>query len=128
MKHSVLIIEDNELNLELAADLLEVNDFAVMRARSAEEALQLLRHYTPDLVLMDVSLPGLDGLAATRALRQDPSTRNLKVVALTAHAMSGDRDAALRAGCDGYLTKPIDTRSFPRQIASFLSPSSGTHS
>ncbi|HWX22293.1 MAG TPA: response regulator [Candidatus Binatia bacterium] len=121
MNGSVLIIEDNQLNLELAADLLEASHFRVWQARTAEEGLGLARELKPDLILMDLSLPGMDGRVATRALKSNPSTRHLKVIALTAHAMKGDEDSALRAGCDGYLTKPINTRAFPRQIADFIS-------
>lgn len=120
MKGTVLIIEDNELNLELATDLLTAEQFVVWHARTAEEGLRLVQVVRPDLVLMDLSLPGLDGLAATRALKGEPQTCRLKVVALTAHAMKGDEETALRAGCDGYLTKPIDTRTFAQQVAAFI--------
>ena len=117
MKKKILVVEDNALNLELVTDLLEVNDFDVYHARTAEEAFRLARELSPDLILMDVSLPGLDGLAATKVLRADPATRHLTIVALTAHAMRGDEDLALGAGCDGYLTKPIDTRTFAAKVA-----------
>ena len=121
MKHRVLVIEDNPLNLELIVDLLEAKDFSVLQARNAEEGLRLARDAGPDLVLMDLSLPGMDGLAATQRLKADPATRPLPVIALTAHAMKGDEAAALAAGCDGYLTKPIDTRTFPDQVTRFIS-------
>jgi CheY-like chemotaxis protein len=120
MKGRILIIEDNELNLELTADLLAANDFLVWQARTAEEGLRLVGGLAPDLILMDLSLPGMDGLEATRALKGQPATRDLKVIALTAHAIKGYEEAARCAGCDGYVTKPIDTRAFPRQIADFL--------
>jgi two-component system cell cycle response regulator len=116
----ILIIEDNLLNLELATDLLEANDFAVSSAPTAEEGLRLARESLPDLVLMDVGLPGMDGLCATRELKANPATRHLTVVGLTAHAMKGDEEIALRAGCDGYLTKPIDTRTFIESITRFI--------
>lgn len=108
------------MNLELVTDLLEASGFIVCPARTAEEGLRLARDAKLDLVLMDLSLPGMDGLAATRALKTDPVTCHLPVIAVTAHAMRGDEDIALRAGCDGYLTKPIDTRTFVAQVASFL--------
>ena len=108
----ILIIEDNPMNLELATDLLEANGFNVLQARTAEEGLRLAREAAPALVLMDFSLPGMDGLCATKALKTDPATRHLPVVALTAHAMKGDEEIARSAGCDGYLTKPIDTKTF----------------
>jgi len=82
--------------------------------------LRLAREHMPDLVLMDLSLPGMDGLAATRALRQDLSIAHLTVIALTAHAMKGDEQTALHAGCDGYLTKPIDTRTFVGKVRTFI--------
>ena len=116
----ILIIEDNELNLELATDLLEVNGFVVASARTAEEGLRLAREWLPDLVLMDFSLPGMDGLSAAKNLKADPATRHLTVVGLTAHAMRGDEQIALNAGCDGYLTKPIDTRTFIAVVTRFI--------
>jgi CheY-like chemotaxis protein len=120
MFKKILIIEDNPLNLELAADLLEANGFVVSSAPAAEEGLRMAREILPDLVLMDLGLPGMDGLCATKALKIDPATRHLKVVGLTAHAMKGDTEIAFKAGCDGYLTKPIDTRTFVETIISYL--------
>ena len=120
MKEPILVIEDNDLNRELVTDLLEASGFIVYQAREAEEGLHLAREHMPDLVLMDLSLPGMDGLAATRALREDPAIQHLTVIALTAHAMKGDEQTALHAGCDGYLTKPIDTRTFAGKISTFI--------
>jgi len=116
----ILIIEDNLLNLELATDLLEANGFAVSSAHTAEEGLRLARELPPDLVLMDFSLPGMDGLTATKNLKADPATRQISVVGLTANAMKGDEELALNAGCDGYLTKPIDTRTFIAAVNKFI--------
>ena len=118
--NTILIIEDNRLNLELATDLLEAKGFHVASAQTAEEGLRLAREILPDLVLMDISLPGMDGLCATKALKADPATRHLTVIGLTAHAMKGDEEIALRAGCDGYLTKPINTRTFVATITDFI--------
>jgi CheY-like chemotaxis protein len=118
--NKILIIEDNVLNLELATDLLESNGFIVLQARTAEAGLRLAREASPDLILMDLSLPGMDGLCATRALKADPVTRHIAVIALTAHAMKGDEEIALSAGCAGYLTKPIDTRLFADAVTSFI--------
>jgi len=120
VKGRILVIEDNSLNLELVTDLLESNGFSVAHAQSAEEGLRLARAGLPELILMDLSLPGMDGLAATRTLKADPATSHLPVVALTAHAMKGDEAIALNAGCDGYLLKPIDTRTFVTRISGFL--------
>jgi two-component system cell cycle response regulator DivK len=118
--HKILVIEDNPLNLELATDLLEANGFNVSSARSAEEGLRMAREILPDLVLMDVSLPGMDGLCATKDLKADPLTRHLIIVGLTAHAMKGDEAIARDAGCDGYLTKPINTRTFVATVTDFI--------
>jgi len=116
----ILVIEDNAANLELVTDVLEASRFRVTPARTAEEGLRLARELLPDLILMDLSLPGMDGLAATRVLKADAATCHLPVVALTAHAMRGDAAMALQAGCDGYLVKPIDTRTFPETIAALV--------
>jgi adenylate cyclase len=116
----ILIIEDNPLNLELATDLLVENGFVVHSAQTAEDGLRIARETLPDLVLMDISLPGIDGLCATRELKANPVTSHLTVVGLTAHAMKGDEAIALKAGCDGYLTKPIDTRTFIETVRRFI--------
>jgi adenylate cyclase len=123
-QNSILIIEDNPLNLELATDLLEDNGFVVHSARTAEEGLRMAREILPDLVLMDFGLPGMDGLSATKVLKANPATRHLTVVGLTAHAMKDDEEIALNAGCDGYLTKPIQTRSFTDTIKRFIASAS----
>lgn len=119
-KPRILVVEDNPMNLELVSDLLQAKGFAVHHAPTAEQGMILARSLMPDLILMDVSLPGLDGLQATKALRAYHATRNLTIVALTAHAMRGDEELALKAGCDGYLAKPIDTRSFADKITGFI--------
>jgi CheY-like chemotaxis protein len=116
----ILIIEDNLLNLELATDLLETNGFVVFSAQTAEEGLRLARVLLPDLILMDLGLPDMDGLSATKDLKTNPATHGLKIVGLTAHAMKGDTEIAFKAGCDGYLTKPIDTRTFIASITRFM--------
>ena len=120
---TVLVIEDNSLNMELVVDLLEVNGCRVLQATSAEDGLKLARQCSPDLVLMDLSLPGMDGLTATRILKSDPQTRNLTVIALTAHAMRSDQNKALDAGCDGYVSKPIDIKTFASRIEWFIAAS-----
>jgi CheY-like chemotaxis protein len=120
METRILVVEDNQMNLELVTDVLEAGGFIVDQAHTAEQAFHAARGLSPDLILMDLSLPGLDGLAATRTLRDDPATRHLTIIALTAHAMKGDEALALRAGCDGYLTKPIDTKTFAARIATFI--------
>jgi CheY-like chemotaxis protein len=117
---SILIIEDNPSNLQLATDLLEANGFLVSSAQTAEVGLRLAEELLPDLVLMDFGLPGMDGLSATKELKANPATRHLIVVALTAHAMKGDEQIALNAGCDGFLTKPMNTRTFVQSISRFI--------
>ena len=116
----VLIVEDNATNLQLATFLLEVAGFVVDAASSASEGLAKARATVPHVILMDVELPEVDGLTATRQLKDDPSTAAIPVVALTANAMRGDRERCLDAGCSGYIAKPIDTKQFARIVASFV--------
>lgn len=116
----ILIIEDNPLNLELATDILETAGYVVCQAATAEKGIQLARSLQPDLILMDTSLPGMDGLSATRILTQEESTEHIPIISLTAHAMEGDKEKALAAGAKAYLIKPIDTRTFADTITQFL--------
>lgn len=119
----ILVVEDNPLNLELVRDLLELGSYVVVSATDAEEGLVMARTELPELILMDIGLPGMDGLTATRRLKEDPATQQIPVVALTAHAMKGDQEKAQAAGCAGYLTKPVDTRTFVQQVRGFLNGS-----
>jgi two-component system, cell cycle response regulator DivK len=114
--HLVLIVEDNEKNLKLARDLLGVTGFRTLAAGTAEEGLVLARQHRPDLVLMDVRLPGMSGVEALAALRADPATAGLKVVAFTASVTSVERAQMAAAGFDGFLAKPISVREFPAQV------------
>jgi CheY-like chemotaxis protein len=116
----ILIVEDNPMNMELATDLLETSGYVVIQAGVAEEGVELARAELPDLILMDISLPGMDGLEATGVLKQNPATKDIPVIALTAHVMKGDEEKALAAGCSGYITKPIDTRAFPKMVTRFI--------
>lgn len=120
MPHSVLIVDDNPVNLKLAADVLEFAGFHVTRAVDAEDALVQLAKHRPELVLMDIALPGMDGLELTRRLKADPRYSSMLIVALTASAMKGDDHRTFKAGCDGYISKPIDTRALPDQVAGFI--------
>ncbi len=117
---TILVVEDNPQNRELVSDLLTLSGVRVLTAEDGETALDLLARELVDLVLMDVSLPRMDGLEAARRLKGTPATAHLPVIALTAHAMKGDRERILSAGCDGYLTKPIDTRGFVAAVERFL--------
>jgi CheY-like chemotaxis protein len=116
----ILVVDDNVANMKLVNFVLVAAGFQVRTAGSAEEALAAIAAELPDLVLMDIQLPGTDGLTLTRRLKADPKTAGLVIVALTAYAMRGDDQKALDAGCSGYLTKPIDTRTFADSVASYL--------
>jgi CheY-like chemotaxis protein len=116
----ILIVDDNLVNLKLVRVLLTAEGYDVRTATDAEEAVATLAEFHPRLILMDLQLPGMDGLELTRQLKADPATRDIVVVAITAYAMKGDEERALAAGCDGYVAKPIDTRALPGVIASYL--------
>jgi two-component system cell cycle response regulator DivK len=116
----ILIVEDNPRNLKLARDILNHVGYRTIEAESAEDGLALARSERPRLILMDVQLPGMDGVEALGRLRADPVTAGIPVAALTAFAMKEDRERFLAAGFDAYLEKPLDVREFPRQIAALL--------
>ena len=116
----ILIVEDNEANRLLAGAVLEREGYRVEMAGNAEEALQKLANSSPDLILMDVQMPGMDGLTLTRRLKGDARTADIPVVALTALAMMGDRERTLEAGCSGYISKPINTRTFASEVSKYL--------
>ena len=120
-KLTVLIIEDDVSNSELAVDLLTVAGYETLAVSSAEEGVILSRSRKPDLVLMDLSLPGMDGISATRILKSDPRTCDIPVIAVTAHTLGGTQNAVRAAGCCSYIAKPIDTRSFASLVGSALS-------
>ncbi|MEK6807344.1 MAG: response regulator [Pseudomonadota bacterium] len=117
---AVLIVDDNLTNLKLARVLLVAAGFEVRTAADAEEALETLKSFHPKLILMDIQLPGMDGLTLTRQLKCDPATRDIIIVALTAYAMKGDDEKARASGCAGYITKPLDTRSFAAEVGRYL--------
>jgi CheY-like chemotaxis protein len=117
---TILVVEDNQLNLELVLDLLESAGHQVHTAGTAEDGLRVAAEERPDLILMDIRLPQMDGHAAVKILKQSPDTRSIPTIALTAQAMKGDENIALESGFDGYLTKPIDTRGFADRVTGFL--------
>ena len=121
----ILIVDDNFTNLKLVEYVLDRRGYRVLTAADAEEALRLLGRHQPDLILMDLQLPGVDGFELTHRLKSDPATRDIVVVAITSYAMKGDRERALAVGCDGYIAKPIDTRALPGLVQSFLDGARG---
>ncbi len=116
----ILIVEDNASNLKLVNVLLNENNYHLHNARTAEEALALLETLQPQLILMDIQLPGMNGLILTKFLKTQGKYQHVPIIALTAYAMKEDEAKILAAGCDGYIAKPIDTRSFPSLIDQFL--------
>ena len=121
MTHVILVVEDNERNLKLLRDVLEYAGYDVRVARTAEDGITSAVSEPPDLVLMDLQLPGIDGMEALRQLRESSRTADIPVVAVTAQAMKQDRERALDAGFNGYVEKPISVRAFPDQVRRFLS-------
>jgi two-component system cell cycle response regulator DivK len=122
---SILVVEDTPVNMKVVRVLLTRHGFDVHTASTAEEALELLQHFRPELILTDVQLPGMSGLELTRKLKSDPSTRDIIILALTAFAMKKDEQNAYDAGCDGYITKPIDTRTLPAVVRQFIQSGRG---
>lgn len=118
----ILVVEDNQDNREMVVKVLKFNGYQVIEAVDGEEAIEKAKAENPDLILLDIYLPKMDGYEATRRLKGDRDLRNIPVIALTAHAMKGNREEALAAGCDGYIPKPIDVRELPKQIEHFLRP------
>ena len=117
---NILIVEDNPLNLELISDILEANGYTITTAVTGADAIKQVDIEAPDLILMDIQLPGLDGLTVTGIIKKKPGMENIPIIAQTAHAMRGDEEKAREAGCDGYISKPIDTRAITQTIESFL--------
>lgn len=119
-KYNILVVDDNQDNRELVVKILTLRGHRTTEARDGEEAISKVSEAMPDLILMDISIPKLDGYEVTRRLKSNEAFRAIPVIALTAHAMKGDREKALEAGCDGYISKPINVRELPNQIQPFL--------
>ena len=120
---NILVVEDNDMNMQLVEFLLEEGGYAIVKATSGEEALAITQNgpdSTPDLILMDIHLPGMDGLSVVRAMKENARTARIPILALTAHAMRGDKDRFLEAGCDGYISKPIDVKTFLSSIERYI--------
>ncbi len=120
MKQKVLIVEDNPLNMRLIEMILKTNSYTLLKATDGEEALDIATRERPDLVLMDIRLPTVSGLEVARRLKENPAFSHIPIIALTAHAMKGDKEKAIEAGCDSYLSKPINTRELPKLVADML--------
>lgn len=125
MNITILVVDDHPTNLKLITQVLGFEGHRVLQAADAAEAQRVLERELPALILMDIALPGMDGLTFTRQLKTDPRTRAIPIIALTAFAMKGDDARARNAGCDGYITKPIDTRGFAAQLRAFLPAGAG---
>jgi CheY-like chemotaxis protein len=117
---TVLVVEDNAINMKLVRSLLQIGKYRVLEAVDGESGIKLAREHHPDLILMDIQLPGMDGLTATREIKNDPAAKDISVVALTSYAMQGDEEKVRDAGCAGYIAKPIDTRRFLEIVGQFL--------
>ncbi len=116
----VLVVEDNQDNMTLIVDVLDSMGYATIEAKDGQEGLEKARSDAPDLILMDLSLPRMDGWTATRHIKADPALRSIPVIALTAHAMVGDRERAMEAGCDDYVTKPISITDLMEKLSQYL--------
>ena len=116
----ILVVEDNPINRELLCDLLEVEGYTVLQATDGAEGIDIARRERPDLIFMDLQLPSVDGFAATGLLKRDPHTAHIPIIAVTAYAMKGDREKALEAGCDGYISKPFNTRELVSVVTTWL--------
>ena len=121
MAKTILIVEDDAKNLTLLRDVLQVSGYSTIEATDGKQAIELARTKKPDLILMDIQMPEIDGLEATRILKMDTTTRNIPIIALTAFAMKGDKERVLEAGCDGYLIKPIDIKELLKTVTEYLS-------
>ncbi len=120
MKRKILIVEDNTIHTRLIEMTLRAKNYTLLKATSGEEALDIATRERPDLILMDLNLPGMTGFNVAKKLRENPSLSHTLIIAITAYAMKGDRDRVIESGCDAYLTKPIDTRELPKVIAEML--------
>jgi CheY-like chemotaxis protein len=121
-KKTVLLVEDNEDNLVVYRTILEHVGYRVLEARDGEQGVDSATEHHPDMILMDISIPKIDGWEATRRLKADEETREIPIVALTAHALEEDREKAIQAGCDGYLAKPVEPRRVVEEVQRFIGP------
>ena len=122
---TILVVEDNELNMKLFRDLLEVQGYRVLQTRDGMEALKLARQHRPDLILMDIQLPGVSGLEVTKWIKDDNTLKAIPIIAVTAFAMKGDEEKIRRGGCEAYLAKPISVMNFLKTVEQFLGARGG---
>ena len=118
--HKILVIDDNELTLKLVRNLLRIGNYRVLEAENADKGIRLAQQFQPDLIIMDIQLPGMDGLQATKQILIDKNVKHIPIVGFSSYAMGRDKENALAAGCVGYITKPIDTKSFLKTIAEHI--------
>jgi two-component system, cell cycle response regulator DivK len=123
MLRKILVVEDNDKNRKLVRIILEANNYEVIETTTGEEALRYLQDTKPDLILLDIQLPHMDGLALTREIRNQEENKNIPIIAVTAYAMRGDKERIIEAGCDDYISKPIDTRQLPVIVADMINKS-----
>jgi two-component system cell cycle response regulator DivK len=123
MQRRILVVEDNDKNRKLVRIILEANNYEVIEATTGEEALRYLQNTKPDLILLDIQLPHMDGLALTREIRNQEENKKIPIIAVTAYAMKGDKERIIKAGCDAYISKPIDTRQLPVTVADMINKS-----
>ena len=121
MTKLILIVEDEPRNLKLCRDLLQVSGYTTIEATDGKQGVKLAKSKKPDVILMDIQMPKMDGLEATRILKADTTTGNIPILALTSYAMKGDEEKILQAGCDRYITKPIDIKELLKKVAEYLS-------
>ena len=121
---TILVVEDNALNMKLVKSLLRIGKHDMIEAPDAETGITLARDKRPDLILIDIQLPGMDGLTATRIIKEDPSVKDIPIVAFTSFAMEGDEEKAIEVGCAGYITKPLNTQNFLKTVESYLNGTS----
>ncbi len=122
MAKRILIVDDNENNRLLMSDILQYRGYEIFQAQDGEKAINMARELKPDLILLDIQMPGLDGFAAAKILKSDPLTKDIKLIVVTSFAMKGDRERILALGVDDYIAKPIDTRQFPVLVEKYIGP------
>ena len=120
MNRCILIVEDDQKNLKLVRDLLQASGYATIEAINGKQGAEMAKEKRPDLILMDIQMPVMDGLEATKILKGDDATKGIPVLALTAYAMKGDEERMIEAGCDGYIPKPIDIKAFMKKVGQYF--------